>query len=115
MDIINFITTNWSGIIIIACFCLALGWLYFMGQKRLVYKILYALVTEAEAKFGGGTGELKQAYVIKQVYNTLPGILKSVISAERLGKWVDDALEAAKAKWKGNSNISTYIEGGDKK
>ncbi|MBQ8208784.1 MAG: hypothetical protein IJZ89_08640 [Clostridia bacterium] len=110
MTIIEFTLANWDSILIIACFCLALGILYFMGQKRLVYKILYALVTEAEAKFGGGTGELKQAYVIKQIYNALPGILKSFISAERIGAWVDDALETAKEKWAKNGNITNYIE-----
>ena len=113
MLIIKFLITNWDSVLIIFCACLALGILYFKGQKKIVYKILYSLVTEAEKQFGGGTGELKQAHVIAKVYNVLPAVLKSVISANRLGKWVDDALQKAKKKWSENSNVSGYIEGGE--
>ena len=114
MSIINFITEHLDSLVIIISASLALGLLYYKGQKTVVYKILYSLVTEAEAKFGGGTGELKQAYVIKQVYNALPSILKTFISAERIGTWVDDALDIAKEKWAKNGNITEYIEGGGK-
>ena len=112
MAFIEFVAAYWDSILLIVCACVALGTLYFRGQKKIVYKILYALVTEAEKQFGGGTGELKQAYVLEKVYNMLPAVLKSVISAERLGKWIDDALITAKSKWGKNSSISGYIEGG---
>ena len=112
MAFIEFMAAHWDSILLILCTCLILGVLYFRGQKKIVYKILYALVTEAEKQFGGGTGELKQAYVIKQVYNALPGILKTFISAERIGTWVDDVLLMAKEKWKNNGYITDYI--GDK-
>lgn len=113
MAIIEFIAANWDSILLIVCACVALGILYFKGQKKIVYKILYSLITEAEKQFGNGTGELKQAYVIEKVYNALPAVLKSVVSAERLGKWVDEALIKAKAKWGENSSVSGYIGGGD--
>ena len=115
MAFIEFMAAQWDSILLILCTCLILGVLYFRGQKKIVYKILYALITEAEKQFGGGTGELKQAYVIEKIYNALPAVLKSVISAERLGKWVDDALIKAKAKWGENSSVSGYIEGGEGK
>lgn len=115
MAFIEFITAYWDSVLLIVCSCVALGILYFRGQKKIVYKILYALITEAEKQYGGGTGELKQAYVIEKIYNVLPAVLKSVISAERLGKWVDDALVKAKAKWGENSSVSEYIEGGEQK
>lgn len=110
MGILNFILGNWDSILFILIALTCLGFLYFRGHKKCVYTILYSLVTEAERQFGSGTGELKQAYVIKQVYNALPALLKSFISAERLGKWVDDALVTAKKKWAENGNISNYIE-----
>ena len=113
MAIVNFIVANWDNILIILCFCVALGMLYFKGQKNIVYKILYSLITEAEKQFGNGTGELKQAYVIERVYNVLPAVIKTFISAERLGKWVDDALIKAKDKWGKNSSVVGYIKGGD--
>ncbi|MBR3966714.1 MAG: hypothetical protein IKJ91_06545 [Clostridia bacterium] len=115
MNIAEFIITYWLDIIIAVLFAALLGLLYYKGHKKWVYTILYSLVTEAEKQFGGGTGELKQAYVIKQVYNALPGILKTFISAEKIGAWVDDALITAKEKWKKNGYISDYIEGGEGK
>lgn len=115
MAIIEFMAAYWDSILLVICTCTALGILYFRGQKKIVYKILYSLITEAEKQFGGGTGELKQAYVIENVYNTLPAAIKSLISADRLARWVDNALVTAKAKWGENSSVSDYIEGGDSK
>lgn len=115
MNIAEFIATHWLDIIIAVLFAALLGLLYYKGHKKWVYTILYSLVTEAEKQFGGGTGELKQAYVIKQVYNALPGIFKTIISAERICKWVDNALDIAKEKWAKNGYISDYIEGGEVK
>ena len=111
MSIISFIGAHWDSILIIICAAVALGLLYFKGQKAFVYKILYSLVTEAEKQFGSGTGELKQAYVLKQIYNALPSVLKAFISAERLGNWIDDVLISAKKKWAENGNIAGYIDG----
>lgn len=113
MVFIEFMAAQWDSILLILCTCLILGVLYFRGQKKIVYKILYALVTEAEKQFGGGTGELKQAYVLEKIYNALPAVLKIFISAERLGRWIDDALITAKTKWGKNSNVSGYIEGSE--
>ena len=115
MNIAGFFITYWLDIIIAVLFVALLGLLYYKGQRRWVYTILYSLVTEAEKQFGGGTGELKQAYVIKQVYNALPSVLKTFISAERIGTWVDNALDIAKEKWAKNGYISDYIEGGEVK
>ncbi len=111
MSVINFITTHWDSILIVLFACMALGLLYFKGQKSLVYKILYSLVTEAEKQFGGGTGELKQAFVLKQVYNTLPGMLKAFVSERKLTEWIEDVLVMAKKKWSQNGNIADYIGG----
>lgn len=113
MAIIEFMAAYWDSILLVICTCTVLGILYFRGQKKIVYKILYSLITEAEKQFGGGTGELKQAFVIEKVYNALPAVLKAVISAERLGEWIDDVLLGAKAKWTENLSVRGYIEGGD--
>lgn len=113
MAFIEFMAAHWDSILLILCTCLILGVLYFRGQKKIVYKILYALVTEAEKQFGGGTGELKQAYVIEKLYSALPAVLKALVTAEQLEAWVDDVLIMAKEKWKQNANIDGYIKGGE--
>ena len=61
--------------------------------------MLYGLVTEAEERFGGGTGSLKQAYVFRKIYSLLPAVVKVFISAERIAAWIEEALSAAKEKW----------------
>lgn len=114
MIILDFFATHWDSVLLVVLCVLALTMLYVMGQKKIVYKILYGLVTEAEKQFGGGTGELKQAYVMEKVYGVLPAVLKMIISAEQLGKWVDEALVFAKEKWKKNANIDDYINGGER-
>ena len=113
MAILDFLAMHWDSILLILLFALLLVLLYIMGHKKIVYKILYSLVTEAEKQFGGGTGELKQAYVIEKLYSALPAVLKALVTAEQLEKWVDDALEKAKEKWKQNANIDGYIKGGE--
>lgn len=115
MVILEFLAAYWDSVLVVFLACLALALLYIMGQKKIVFKILYSLVTEAEKQFGGGTGELKQAYVIEKLYNALPAVLKIYVSAERLGAWVDEALLFAKERWGENADINNYIKGGEEK
>ncbi len=109
MNILNFIITNWDSILLVLIVATALIVLWFRGNKKIVYKILYALVTEAEKSYGGGTGSLKQATVISQVYDKLPAIFKSIVSVTTLEKWVDDVVEKAKEKWSENAKLEKYI------
>ena len=113
MAILDFLAMHWDSILLILLFALLLVLLYMIGHKKIVYKILYSLVTEAEKQFGGGTGELKQAYVIEKLYSALPAVLKALVTAEQLETWVDDVLIMAKEKWKQNANIDGYIKGGE--
>ena len=113
MNVINFIVSYWDSILIVLAAATALVLLWVRGQKNIVYKILYSLVTEAEKQFGSGPGELKLSYVINKVYNSLPGVLRAFISAERLALWVDEVLATAKEKWAVNANVNGYI-GGEK-
>ena len=73
-------------------------------------KMLFSIVTEAEKEYGGGTGILKLAEVMNKIYPKLPPIVKTFVTAERLTKWVEEALAAAKAKWESNTAIAAYIE-----
>ena len=113
MAILDFLAMHWDSILLILLFALLLVLLYIMGHKKIVYKILYSLVTEAEKQFGGGTGELKQAQCVEKVYAMLPELMKSLVTVKQLEGWVDDALEKAKEKWAKNANIDGYIKGGE--
>ena len=109
MNVLEFIIANWDFILLIVAAVAAVVFFAFKGNKSVVMKMLYALVTEAEKAYGGGTGALKLATVIAAIYPKLPAMLKLFITEATLTKWVEDALTAAKEAWKKNAAIADYI------
>lgn len=88
----DFIVANWANILVVAVFVAVLVFLAVRGKKQIVYKILYALVNEAEELFGGGTGKLKFAYVMEKAYALLPSLIKVFITYNTFSKWIEDAV-----------------------
>ena len=109
MNVINFIVAHWDIITLVIAAVTVVVYTVFKGNKSVVMRMLFSLVTEAEKSFGAGTGALKLASVIEQVYPKLPTIIKTFISAETLAKWVEEALVLAKKKWEENLNLQAYI------
>ncbi len=112
MNVVNYIIENWDFLLLIALAAGALIFAVFKGNKSVVMDMLVALVTAAEKEYGGGTGVLKLASVIDEIYPKLPTIIKTFITSKMLKKWVEDALKIAKKKWEANAAISGYIESG---
>ena len=110
MNVLNFIIANWDFLLLIVAAVAALVFFAFKGNKSVVMKMLYALVTEAEKELGGGTGALKLASVISTIYPKLPTVIKLFITEKTLTKWIEEALETAKETWKKNAAIAEYIE-----
>ena len=106
----EFFMSNWASLLVILVFVTTLVILAIRGKKDIVAKILYALVTEAEKIYGGGTGSIKFAYVVEKAYSYLPAILKVFITYERLKTMIEDALAAAKIKWAEEAGISDYLK-----
>lgn len=69
------------------------------GKKEIIYKMLYALVNEAENLFGSKTGKQKFAYVMEKIYSLLPTYIKVFITYQTLEKWIEQALVEAKEYW----------------
>lgn len=67
--------------------------LYKRGKTDFVRRIVLALVTEAEKRFGSGTGELKYCYVVERIYEVLPWIIRILYTKEQLDKMIEDAVE----------------------
>ena len=109
MNAINYILANWDLILLIMAAVAAIVFAIFKGNKSVVMKMLYAMVTEAEKNMGGGTGSLKLASVIEAIYPKLPAVIKMFITDAMLKKWVEDALKLAKKSWAQNTAIATYI------
>lgn len=110
MNVLNLIIENWDFLLLIVAAVAALVYCAFKGNKSVVMKMLYALVTEAERELGGGTGALKLAAVVSSVYPKLPAVIKMFITEKILTKWIEEALAAAKETWKKNAAISEYIK-----
>jgi len=102
MNVLNFIITNWDFILLIIVSVAAVVFAIFKGNKSVVMRMLYALVTDAETQLGAGVGSLKLAAVIDVIYPKLPGIIKTFISDKTLVRWVEDALAGAKEAWAKN-------------
>lgn len=109
MNVLDFILENWDFLALIAAALTALFYSVYKGNKSVVMKMLYALVTEAEKAYGSGTGSLKLATVIAAVYPKLPPMIKYFITEATLTKWVEDALTKAKEAWKKNAALADYI------
>ncbi|MBQ8600442.1 MAG: hypothetical protein IJ407_03570 [Clostridia bacterium] len=110
MNVINFIAQNWDFILLIVVAVAAIIFAIFKGNKSVVMRMLYSLVTEAEQIYGAGTGSLKLAAVIDALYPNLPAVIKLFITDETLVKWVETALETAKDAWKKNAALAEYVK-----
>lgn len=76
------------------------------GKKDIIFKIIYALVNEAEELFGSGTGKRKFAYVMEKVYDKLPAFVRTFITYNKLEKWIEQVLVEAKEYWAMKAEIS---------
>lgn len=76
------------------------------GKKDIIYKMIFALVDEAEAAFGSKTGKLKFAYVIERIYTILPAFVKVFITYNMLEKLIEKALAEAKEYWAEQAGIT---------
>lgn len=109
MNVLKFFVENWDFLLLIVAAIAAVVFAIFKGNKSVVKRMLYSLVTEAEHIYGAGTGDLKLAAVIDAIYPSLPAVIKLFISDETLVKWVEEVLETAKEAWKQNAAIAEYV------
>lgn len=76
------------------------------GKKEIIYKMIFALVDEAEAAFGSKAGKLKFAYVVERIYTILPAFVRVFITYGMLEKLIEKALAEAKEYWAERANIA---------
>jgi hypothetical protein len=78
----------------------AIGLLWYNGKKKEAFQAIEILVEAAEKKFGGGTGDLKYSYVVSELYPQLPTLIKTLVSADTLREWIEEAVDALQEKLK---------------
>ena len=110
MNIIQFLLANWDSVLVILAFLALIVVLVKRGETKVLNKVLFSLVTQAEKQFGGGTGKLKLAAVSDWIYQRIPAILKLLFSEKDIESMIETALEEAKKAWGNNENIAAYIE-----
>ena len=109
MSIVNFVTQYWDSILVVMVVIGFILFMFFRGEKAIINKIIYRVVTELEREYGAGTGSLKLAAAIDIVYPKLPAVIRYFISAKTLQRWIEEGLVAAKEQWAKNAALAEYI------
>ena len=110
MNIIQFLFANWDSVLVVLAFLALIVVLVKRGETKVLNKVLFSLVTQAEKQFGGGTGKLKLAAVSDWIYQRIPAVLKLLFSEKDIESMIETALEEAKKAWGNNESIAAYIE-----
>lgn len=105
MKFLNFVIDNWESISALLFFLLSIIAAIVKKDTTIFKNILFKLITDAENEFGAGTGKLKKEAVIQWGYDLLPSSIKTIVTYKRLSKWVESALDYAKAEWEKNPRL----------
>lgn len=110
MNVINFLIANWDSVLVVVAFLVLIVVLIKRGETKVLKKILFNLVTQAEKQFGSGTGELKFAAVADWIYQRIPAVLKLLFTEKDIADMIEAVLEEAKKAWGTNENLKEYVE-----
>lgn len=114
--IVEFVKTHWvtiASVLAVVLFVALVIILWVKGKKGIIYKMLYNFVTEAEKQYGGGTGSIKFAQVMTQIYEKLPAVIRLFVTYNQLTKWIEKALADAKKHWGEKAGILQESAGDD--
>lgn len=73
--------------------------------EKLLTQVAFALFTEAERKFGDGTGKLKMSYVLERFLALLPDWVQELIDPVWLAVKLEMLLLEAKEEWQKNYKL----------
>ncbi|GFN35836.1 hypothetical protein [Tepidimicrobium xylanilyticum] len=107
---LNFIKLNISSILVVLFILVGLLFLYKRGKKDFVRQIVLSLVVQAEKALGSGTGELKYAMVVENVYKLLPPILTMLISKKELDNIIEDSVQYLKEYLEQDKDLLGYSD-----
>jgi hypothetical protein len=105
---LNLIKLNLSSILVVLLFIVGLLFIYKRGKKEFVRQVVLSLVVQAEKALGSGTGELKYAMVVEELYKVLPIISTILISKRELDKLITDAVDYLKEYLKKDKSLLGY-------
>ena len=134
MNVFKFVVSNWTDILVflvlIASAIVGIRqWIKVKGPifqkmssaEKIAYvtrlitnlvPIAMVLVTDAEIDYGNGTGVLKRARVIEQLYTLIPDEYKPYVTEENLDAVINKVLPEAKKLWEENEQIKAIVQSG---
>jgi hypothetical protein len=108
---IEFMIANWDSVALFVVLVVALALMVQKGYTAQVKQILFYLVTEAEAQFGGGTGELKYSAVSTWLYDRLPLVAKLVFTNKSIDELIEQAVLEMKEYLEKNKKAQKLVLG----
>lgn len=105
---LNFIKLNLGSILVVLLFIIGLLFIYRKNKKEFVRQVVLSLVVQAEKALGSGTGELKYAMVVENVYKVLPYILTLLISKKELDNMIESSVQYLKEYLKKDKDLLGY-------
>ncbi|MGJ0848654.1 hypothetical protein ACR77J_18450 [Tissierella praeacuta] len=105
---LEFIKVNYDSILVGLLFVIGLLFLYKKGKKEFVRKVVLSLVVQAEKALGSGTGELKYAMVVEELYKSLPLILTMLISKKELDIMIESSVQYLKEYLEKDKDLLGY-------
>lgn len=105
---LEFIKINLSSILVVLLLIIGLLFIYKKGKTDFVKQVVLSLVVQAEKALGSGTGELKYAMVVENVYKVLPYILRLLISKKELDNIIESSVQYLKEYLKKDKDLLGY-------
>lgn len=105
---LELIKLNIGSILVVLLFIVGLLFMYKKGKKEFVRQVVLSLVVQAEKALGSGTGELKYAMVVENIYKVLPSILTILISEKELDKLIEDGVQYMKECLSSDKDLLGY-------
>jgi len=109
ITMIEYLTQYWDSILVVVLFIAFCIVLVRKGSAKYVNQMLFYLVTQAEAEFGSGTGDLKYAAVTTWLYERIPAILKFFFTAKQIDAMIEAAVEQMKEYLKKNVSAQAFV------
>ncbi len=106
---ISFIAQHWDSVLVVILFIVACIVLIRKGSTAYVKQMLFYLVTQAEAEYGSGTGELKYAAVTTWLHERIPAIVKFFFTAKQIDQLIEAAVDQMKEYLKKNVSAQAFV------
>ncbi len=110
MNIINLVANlaqqYWLDALIILFVIGLLIVLWRFGKKDFVKCIITELVARAEQLYGSGSGQVKLAFVLSELYKKLPFVVRLVFTEQELRQYIEEAAAWLKKELTAND---TYL------